>query len=250
MDKGDGEKGDTRVVAVVDPERAFNYNRARMNREIETLRRVSLFADLPERTLAHLARVAIRRTYEPDETIILEGAPCQAAYFVAEGHVRASRVSLEGREQVLARLGPGQGFNTVPPFRAEGVNHATVRSVGRVTVYAVAKADLLRLVREDATLALALLGDFADRLDHLTDLVEDLSLRTVRGRLAHFLLEQAEAGEVAANWTQTEIAARLGTVREMISRTLRSFAEAGLIRIDRQRIVLLDREGLETEATC
>jgi CRP/FNR family cyclic AMP-dependent transcriptional regulator len=219
-----------------------------MKPEVEALRRISLFTDLPQETLARLGRVAIRRTYEADEIIILEGAPCRAAYFVAEGHVRASRISSEGREQVLARLGAGQGFNTVPPFQPCGVNHATVRAVDEVTAYAVTKEDFLRLVSEDARLALALLQDFADRLDHLTDLVEDLSLRTVRGRLARFLLEQAEAGEVTATWTQTEIAARLGTVREMIGRTLRAFADAGLIQIDRQRIVLLDREVLEAEA--
>jgi CRP/FNR family cyclic AMP-dependent transcriptional regulator len=219
-----------------------------MKPEVEALRRISLFTDLPQETLARLGRVAIRRTYEADEIIILEGAPCRAAYFVAEGHVRASRISSEGREQVLARLGAGQGFNTVPPFQPCGVNHATVRAVEEVTVYAVTKEDFLRSVSEDARLALALLQDFADRLDHLTDLVEDLSLRTVRGRLARFLLEQAEAGEVTATWTQTEIAARLGTVREMIGRTLRAFADAGLIQIDRQRIVLLNREGLEAEA--
>jgi CRP/FNR family cyclic AMP-dependent transcriptional regulator len=219
-----------------------------MKPEVEALRRISLFTDLPQETLARLGRVAIRRTYEADEIIILEGAPCRAAYFVAEGHVRASRISSEGREQVLARLGAGQGFNTVPPFQPCGVNHATVRAVEEVTVYAVTKEDFLRSVSEDARLALALLQDFADRLDHLTDLVEDLSLRTVQGRLARFLLEQAEAGEVTATWTQTEIAARLGTVREMIGRTLRAFADAGLIQIDRQRIVLLNREGLEAEA--
>jgi CRP/FNR family cyclic AMP-dependent transcriptional regulator len=221
-----------------------------MKPEVEALRRISLFTDLPQETLARLGRVAIRRTYEADEIIILEGAPCRAAYFVAEGHVRASRISSEGREQVLARLGAGQGFNTVPPFQPCGVNHATVRAVDEVTAYAVTKEDFLRLVSEDARLALALLQDFADRLDHLTDLVEDLSLRTVRGRLARFLLEQAEAGEITATWTQAEIAARLGTVREMIGRTLRAFADADLIQIDRQRIVLLNREGLEAEAGC
>jgi len=218
-----------------------------MKREVDALRRISLFADLPRETLARLARVAIRRTYEGDEIIILEGAPSRAAYFVSQGHARASRVSPEGREQVLVRLEPGQSFNTVPLFQPDGVNHATVRALDPVTLYAVAKEDLLRLVQQDATLAMALLQDFADRLDHLTDLVEDLSLRTVRGRLARFLLEQAEADEVTANWTQAEIAARLGTVREMIGRTLRTFADAGLIQMDRQRIVLLDREGLEAE---
>lgn len=218
-----------------------------MGPAIDTLQHIDLFADLSENALTRIARVAIRRTYTPDETIILEGAPCEAAYFVAEGQVRVCRTSPDGREQVLARLGPGQSFNTVPPFRPNGVNHATAYAVDDAILYVIPSDALRRLVRECPTLALALLQDFAERLDHLTDLVEDLSLRTVRGRAARFLLEHAEAGEVTRRWTQAEIAARLGTVREMIGRTLRAFADAGLIQINRQRIVLLDREGLEAE---
>lgn len=227
---------------------AFNYNQHAVNPEAEALRRISLFANLPAETLADLARVAVRLSYEPDETILLEGAPCQAAYFVARGHARVSRVSPDGREQVLVRVGPGQSFNTVPPFQENGVNHATVQAADELTLYAIAKEDLLRLVRQAPRLAMALLQDFADRLDHLTDLAEDLSLRTVRGRLARFLLEQGESGTVTAQWTQAEIAARLGTVREVIGRTLRALADDEIIRMDRQRIVLLDREALEAEA--
>jgi CRP-like cAMP-binding protein len=216
--------------------------------ELDRLRRIPLFAGLPQETLSRVASLLVQRTYAPDETIILEGAPCQAAYFLAQGHVRVIRTSPDGREQVLVRLGPGQSFNTVPPFQSQGANHATVRAADQVTVYAISNDDLHRLVTEHPAFALGLLRDFANRLDHLTDLVEDLSLRTVRGRLARFLLEEANAGQVTRHWTQAEIAARLGTVREMISRTLRTLADTGLIRIDRQQIVLLDREGLEAEA--
>jgi CRP/FNR family transcriptional regulator len=219
-----------------------------MKTDTEALRRIPLFADLPHETLARVADPAIRRSYRPDDTVILEGDLCRAAYFVAEGHVRILRTSPDGREQVLSQLGPGRSFNTVPLFQPQGVNHATAQAVDTAVLYAIPKEDLLQLVTTSPDLALALLRDFADRLDHLTDLVEDLSLRTVRGRLARFLLQQAETGTVTRHWTQAEMAARLGTVREMIGRTLRSFADAGLIRFDRQRIELLDREGLEAEA--
>jgi len=227
-----------------------------MDSTSRALRRIPIFADLSDETLARVASVAVRRVYAPGETIIIEGDPCQAAYFIAEGQVRVYRLSLGGREQVLARLGPGQTFNTVPPFRPQGVNHANVQAATETTLYAIVSDDFGRLVGECPDLALAILQDFAGRLDHLTNLVEDLSLRTVRGRLARFLLEHAstelsgtaEAGEVTWRWTQDEIAAHLGTVRDMIGRTLRAFADAGLVRMDRQRIVLLDREGLEAEA--
>lgn len=214
---------------------------------VKILQRIPLLADLSDDALARVADVALARTYEPGETIIFEGDPCRSAYFIARGQVRVYRLSPGGREQVLARLGPGQAFNTVPPFQPEGVNHATVEALTTVTVYAISSDDLRRLVGQSPDLALALLQDFADRLDHLTNLVEDLSLRTVRGRLARFLLEHADEGGVAQRWTQDGIASHLGTVRDMVGRTLRAFADAGLVRIDRQRIVLLDREGLEAE---
>jgi CRP/FNR family transcriptional regulator len=219
-----------------------------MKTDLEALRRIALFADLRQETLARIARVSIRRTYTAEETIILEGAPCQAAYFVAEGRVRVLRTGPDGREQVLSQLGPGRSFNTVPLFRPDGVNHATAQAVDQARVYAIPREDFIRLVKTSPNLALALLQDLAERLDHLTDLVEDLSLRTVRGRLARFLLQQAKADQVTRQWTQAEMAARLGTVREMIGRTLSAFADAGLIKFDRQRIELLDREGLEIAA--
>jgi CRP/FNR family transcriptional regulator len=218
-----------------------------MTSTADLLRRIPLLADLSDAALARVADVARARVYEPGEVIIFEGDPCLAAYFVAKGQVRVYRLSTAGREQVLTRLGPGQAFNTVPPFQPGSVNHATVEALTGVTVYAVSSDDLRRLVGQSPELALALLQDFAERLDHLTNLVEDLALRTVRGRLARFLLEHAKDG-VARHWTQDGIATHLGTVRDMVGRTLRAFADAGLVRMDRQRIVLLDREGLEAEA--
>jgi CRP-like cAMP-binding protein len=219
-----------------------------MESTAHALRRMSLFAGLSDDALARVASVAIRRAYASGETVIFEGDPCQAAYFIAQGQMRVYRLSPAGRQQVLAQLGPGQTFNTVPPFQPHGVNHATAEALTPVTLYAILCQDFRRLVGECPELALAILQDFAERLDHLTDLVEDLSLHTVRGRLARFLLEHAEAGQVTRRWTQEEIAAHLGTVRDMVGRTLRAFADAGLLRIERQRIVLLDRQGLEAEA--
>ena len=217
----------------------------------DALRRISLFADISDDALARIARVAYACTYAPGETIIFEGDLCEAVYFVAEGQVRVYRLSSGGREQVLARLGPGKIFNAAPIFQPHSVNHATVEALTPVVLYAITNKDFGRLVGECAELALVILRDFATRLDHLTNLVKDLSLRTVRGRLARFLLEgvstELDGTANTRRWTQADIAAHLGTVRDMVGRTLRAFADAGLVRLDRQRIVLLDREGLEAE---
>ncbi|MGC9399457.1 MAG: Crp/Fnr family transcriptional regulator [Anaerolineae bacterium] len=211
---------------------------------------MKMLSTLPEAALACLAEVAIRRTYAADETIFLAGEPCRAVYFIAEGQVRVYRLSPEGRKQVLVVLEPGQAFNTVPPFLSEPVTPSSAEAITPVTLYAVTRDDFLQLLRRCPDLTLVVLRDFAHRLAHLTDLVENLALHTVRGRLARFLLDQAAGDAVARRWTQDEIAEQMGTVRDMIGRALRSFADAGLIRVERGRIVLLDRAGLEGEAQC
>ena len=212
------------------------------------LRRVSLFRDLSDQTLERIARAASRHTSAPGEMIILEGEPCRAVYFIVDGRVRVYRLSPGGREQVLVELAAGDAFNTVPPFQDNPINHATAQAISETALLTIPSERVRTLVQECPDLALAVLHDFAERLDHLTRLVEGLALRTVSGRMARFLLDHAEGSAVAKQWTQEEIAAHLGTVRDMIGRTLRNFADEGLIGLERQRIVLLDRAGLEAEA--
>jgi CRP/FNR family transcriptional regulator len=208
---------------------------------------IPLLADLPPDEQSRLAGKLIPRRYGPDEVIVLQGDPVHAACFVVEGHVRVVLMSPDGREQVLQEVGPGEAFNVASLFGSGCVSHATVIAVSEVLALAMRRDDLHSLVQHHPWFALGLLQALASEIAYLSVLVGDLSLRSVRGRLARLLLEQADAGQVARRWTQSEISARLGTVREMISRTLGAFADAGLIRMDRQRIVLLDREGLEFE---
>jgi len=195
-----------------------------------------------------MANIVVPRAYPAETVIVVEGEPCEAAYFIVEGNVEVYRMSFQGRQQVLVRLGPGQAFNTVPLFQVNGCNHASAIAHTDVTLYALRKEDFPRALRDCPDLALVILQDFANRLAHLTDLVEDLALRSVRGRLAQFLLQQANGSAVTQKWTQDEMAAHLGTVRDMIGRSLRALTNERMIKLDRGRIVLLDRAALEAEA--
>jgi CRP/FNR family transcriptional regulator len=199
--------------------------------------------------LAHVAGVAIRRVYAPGETVILEGDPCQAVYFIVEGQVRIYRLSPEGREQVLKRLGPGGAFNLVPALDG-GTNPSSVMAWTQVTLYAIERDHFLQMIHEHPALAGAILADFAAKLRHMTALVEDLSLRTVGGRLAKLLLSQAvEKETVPRRVTQQEMAAQLGTVREVVGRTLAELEREGLIHMERHRIIIVNRAGLEAKAS-
>jgi CRP/FNR family cyclic AMP-dependent transcriptional regulator len=218
-----------------------------MSSDISSLRQISLFSTLTEDTLARLAQHAIQRHYTRGEMILLEADPSRAAHFVAEGQVQVFRLSTAGREQILMNLGPGEAFNIVPLFEPQGLNHASVRALTDAALYLLRKEDFLHLVETRPDLSMSVLKDFAGKLDHLTGLVEQLALHSIRGRMARFLIEQAD-DKLAGQWTQDEIAAHLGTVRDMVGRTLRAFTDAGLIRRSRNRIILLDRAALEAEA--
>lgn len=217
-----------------------------MMNNVTSLRQVSFCADLDEPVLQALAAIAIPLEHPAGTTLQLEDDPAEAMYVVAKGRVKISRISASGREQVLNSIGPGGHFNTVPMFDG-GPCPANAEALSDVTLLALPRAALLGVVEAHPALARALLREFTGRLRHLVDLVDTLALHTVQGRLAGLLLEQAETaarGEPVPPLTQADMAARLGTVREMVGRTLKSFEALGLIKLERGAIAVLDREGL------
>jgi len=214
---------------------------------VEVLSQLPFFAGLAEGDLLEIAAYVRERTFSPGQVITLEGEPCRAVYFVAHGVVRALRLSLEGREQVLAYLGPGETFNLVPVLDRRP-NLSTVDALTEATLYTIPCQRFHQIMRDHHEVALAALEHLAAEVRRLSDMVEGLALHTVRTRLARFLLAQAEGMRHPKRWTQEEIAAHIGTVRDVVGRTLRAFADDGLIRRERGRIVVVDRAGLEREA--
>jgi CRP/FNR family transcriptional regulator len=200
-------------------------------------------AGLREEALRSIMPHVHERTYRPGQVIVLEGEGCEFVYLVARGLVRTRRLSPEGREQVLAYVGPGGTFNLVCALDG-GPSPATVDAVTEVAVYAIAASEFREIMREHREVALAVEKHLAAEVRRLSDLVESLALYTVRTRLARFLLSAAEGTHPARHWTQEEIAVHIGTVREMVGRSLRDFAAEGWIRRQRGRVVIVNREGL------
>lgn len=220
-----------------------------MERFVNLLRRVPYFASLPDDLITALAASAVERRYERGQVIFLEGDPCAGLFVVAEGQVKIYKVSRQGREQILHHLGAGDTFNDVAVLDG-GPNPASAAATSDALVYVIARADIQRLAQAYPALAWALIESMASRTRHLVAMVEDLALRSVKARLAKLLLAEARyyAGADQIDRTQmvtlAEMAARLGTVREVVGRCLRELADAGLIYFDRHRIVIKDREGL------
>lgn len=204
----------------------------------------------PTEAIWALAKSATSHTYLREEVIFLEGEPTAGLFLVATGVVKICRYSKDGREHILHFIQRGDTFNDVSVMDG-GPNPATAVAHTDVTLWRVERTDLHAAVVRDPALAWAMIENLARRARLLVSTVQDLAMRNVRGRLARLLLDQAEASERGATptpLTQEEIAHHLGTVREVIGRTLRSLAADGLIAIERQQIVIVDRARLSEEA--
>lgn len=218
-----------------------------------SLRSVPYFSTLDSWIVHEIAHRAQRVTYEPGEMIFLESDPCAGLFLIESGQVKAFKISAEGREQTLHALGPGQSFNEVAVLDG-GPNPANAMALEATVILRLAREDIRQLALQHAPLAWAMMEHMARRARFLVSVVEDLGLRSVKARLAKLLLEEAQhsadAGSVERSHllTQQEMASRLGTVREMIGRALRSLAQDGAIRIDRHRIEVIDRAKLEDQA--
>ncbi len=215
----------------------------------EVLSTVSYFAGMDETLLEAIAETAVERGYEAGHLVFLEGEPCRGLYIVEDGWLKAIKMSAEGREQVLRFVGPGEVVNEVGVF-AQDRNPATVIALESSTIWLIGQEMINQLLKNHPELARRVAESLAQRVLHLISLVEDLSLRTVEARLAKRLLDRADDERLRRRpWaTQSEIAARLGTVLDVLNRALHKLAREGLIEVERHEIRILDREGLRAKA--
>jgi CRP/FNR family transcriptional regulator len=215
----------------------------------QSLSSVPYFSKLDTATLESIARIALRRIYHKDQTILLEGDPNSGLHVVESGWLKVIKISIDGREQVLQILGPGDTFNAIGVFT--GIpNPATVMALETSAVCSIRRETMLRLLDEHPSLAKTVIQELAERVLHLVNLVEDLSLRSVESRLARLLLEKASGTTVQRErWaTQAEMASQIGTVPDVLNRALRKLADEGTIEVARHQICILDREKLTASA--
>lgn len=208
------------------------------------LRSIPYFASLDEQTLTSIASAVMHRAYAPGEVIFLEGDPCAGLFCLQSGHVKIYKSSPEGREQILHISSPHESFNDVAVFDG-APNPASAQAMDAVRVCIIERVAMQSLFDRYPKLAQAVVAVLAARARMLVNMIEDLSLRSVTGRLAKLLLDQATRGDVAVPLTHQQMAARLGTVREMISRALRELEAEGLVRREGRQIVITDRAALE-----
>jgi CRP/FNR family transcriptional regulator, cyclic AMP receptor protein len=218
------------------------------------LKATPLFAALDESEIGSLASRCAIRPWSQGEILFSEGEPCKGLYVVVSGRIRIYKTSSSGREQVLSVEGPGSSVAELPVFDG-GSYPASASAIEKTEALFVSRADLRAICLEKPEVSLKLLQVVGARLRRLVGIIEELSFTTVRHRLISVLLRQAsEEGIQTSRGTaftlkdsHQELAARIGTVRELVSRNLARLQAQSFIEMNGRQITILDQQGLESD---
>lgn len=216
----------------------------------KVLQGVRHFSELPDEVQQVIAACASPRHFNTGQVIYVEGEPAEFIYVLESGWVKATRMTREGREQAMMFLRPVEVFGDIAVFT--GTTYpGTVVALEDVDVWVIPGKTIMDLIPRHPELAMAVIRHLSGRVLHYISLVEDLSLRNLEARLANTLLRHAELqdGQLIVprrEWTTfDEMATRLGTVRDVLSRALKTLESEGLLKVEKQSITLLDPKGLE-----
>lgn len=221
----------------------------------DSLRRVSLFAGLDDDSWKSL-RSRLKESARPRGALIFsEGDAGGQLHVILAGKVKISRAAVDGRENLLAVLGPGDLFGELSLFNP-GPRTATATAITDAQLATFSHDDLRPVIIEQPEVAAELLRVLAERLRQTNDAMADLVFTDVPGRVAKALLSLAERfGEtdpdgvrVHHDLTQEELAQLVGASRETVNKALSDFASRGWLRVDARAVVLLDLERLRRRA--
>jgi CRP-like cAMP-binding protein len=224
--------------------------------KVVALQRTILFGELEAQDREALASRAIEHELHRGETLFLAGEPAAGLYVVVAGAIRAYRVSADGREQVIHVERAGATLAEVPVFDG-GLYPSSTAAEEDSVLLLIRREDVLRLCLERPPISLAALRLLASRMRNCAALVERLSLRDVDRRVAQLLLEEGSdygrrSGDVLEfqlALTHQQIAARVGSVREVVSRAMTRLQQYGLIRLHGRMVIVSSEQALRSYAS-
>jgi CRP/FNR family transcriptional regulator len=218
----------------------------------EALRASGLFGHADDSTLDALSAALRTRRFRKGETVFHQGDPGDALFIVATGSVKVVLPSNESAEPaIVAVLGPGEFFGELALL--DGAPHsATIVAVEPTETLVLRREAFLALIDNEPQLRRALLASLATEIRRLTGHVEDLHFLDLPGRLASRILRLAAgqpvdtAGAVRIAWpyTQSELAGMIGGSRQSVNRLLSDLADQGLVRLERDVLVVTDLDRL------
>lgn len=218
-----------------------------MNELVNLLEKNPIFSLIAERDLGLMARQAAARRYEKGETVILYGEVWPYLFLVGEGSVNAVKESGEGRSLIVTTFSAGDIFWGLAFFQDDAPMPVTLAAREASRLYLWSREIAEPILARNGRVSWELCRLMAGRMQRASAILEEMAFQPVAGRLARLLLDHFElAGDAAISrhLTLDEMAARIGSTREMVCRALYSFSDKSLIEVTRTEFVLTNRDGL------
>jgi CRP/FNR family transcriptional regulator, cyclic AMP receptor protein len=223
--------------------------------DIDVVRKAPLFAALNDEAARALMESMTSSHLERSDILFREGEQGDRIYVIGEGKIKLGRSSVDGRENLLAILGPGEMFGELSLFDP-GPRTATATAIAETQLIALGHEDLNSFLLGRPAVAANLLAALARRLRRTNEALADLVFTDVPGRVAKALLDlstrfgrPADDGILVAHeLTQEELAQLVGASRETVNKALADFASRGWIKLEARAVVLTDVERLKRRA--
>ena len=223
---------------------------------IDLLRRCPLFAGLKEEDLKRIRAIASLKKVQKKEILFSDGEEARGFYVILSGKIKLYKVSVEGKEQILHIVSAPDAFAEAALF-LEGSYPAFAEALTDCQLLFFPKRDFIRLIEKNPQLSLNMIVTLSHYLKRFASLIEELSLKEVSSRVAKYLIdlqmkstkEGKSPKEVELDLSKTQLALKLGTISETLSRTLGKMKAKGIIDVKRNKILILNRETLEELAS-
>jgi CRP/FNR family transcriptional regulator, dissimilatory nitrate respiration regulator len=222
----------------------------------EGLRRCPLFAGLKEDELRRIRAIASLKQVKKKQMLFSDGEEARGFYVTLSGRVKLFKVSPEGKEQILHVVAAPDAFAEAALF-LEGTYPAFAEAMTDCQLLYFPKKDFIQMIEKNPQLSINMIVTLSQYLKRFASLIEELSLKEVSSRVAKYLVdlsmrsskEGKRPKEVELDLSKTQLALKLGTISETLSRTLAKMKAKRIIDVKKNRILILDREALEELAS-
>ena len=222
----------------------------------DLLRKSPLFAGLKEEDLRRIRSIAIPKKLVKKEVLFADGEEARGFYVILSGKMKLYKISPEGKEQILHIVAAPDAFAEAALFLG-GTYPAFAEALTDTQLLFFPKRDFVQLIERNPQLSINMIVTLSQYLKRFTLLIEELSLKEVSARMAKHLIdlslkavkEGKSPNDVELDLSKTQLASKLGTISETLSRTLAKMKAKKIIDVKRNRILILDRKGLEALAS-
>jgi CRP/FNR family transcriptional regulator len=219
-----------------------------MSKEIVlSFQKSDLLREMPADLLEALSTIAITRKVVNGEMLFAQNQKATGFYLIDSGKIKIYRMAPDGREQVIHLFGEGEIFGEVPVFQGT-VYPAYAQATSKSVVIYLGREEFLNLGKKQPEILLSLLAVLSMRLRNFVELIDDFALKDVTSRLAKFLCNHCagcDIKKVNLPISKTDLAGRLGTIPATLSRTFKKLQEFEIIKVNGNRIQILDCEALK-----